>query len=173
MKITMNNSSVMRMFIEWLECNQLYFKHKLEMKCKRRNYFEFKYCGIIPEIMPIIKADGIEVIILINNKVWDRLCWLDGIISCKNKSGKFYDKSGIPKERNYYNSLKSLFFSECFEPFMEWSNENILSDNSLLHWKVKSGGGGSIITNKNNIPLIKNKMKNKIFKIQLLENMER
>ncbi len=158
MKKVIDNSYVFKIFIEWLKYNQIYFKHKLEIKCKHRDYYEFKYCDIIPEVRPIIKTDGIEVIIFRNEKVWDRLCWLDGIIPSQNKSGKYYDKYCIIKERKYYDSLKSLFFSECFEPFLKWSNENIISDNYLIYWNYNVAGGGAIITDKNNLSNILNKI---------------
>jgi len=164
----MPGNHVHKIFGQWIRSNRFRFQYPPKIIKKWKNGLDFQFVGAAPQLRGYINKRGdFGIWVYFQGWNWDSVMTFD-VFPCRSRQGKYYCRDckdaydqGIPKETPLlYASRQELWTQHCFEPMLQWTNENLKPSRRLcLHGargestsasiktqeEAETGGWGSII----------------------------
>lgn len=131
----MPKNFVRKTFDRWLCRNRMRFNYQPMLVKKRKRYFLLQFAGITPEIVCLVRNTGVGVWVLYRGDCWDGLAHFD-VAERRAPSGHYYCELCEPEKREMFSSREALWEEHCFEPLLEWTNEEF----HVSRWLCLLGG---------------------------------
>jgi len=148
----MNRSFFFKDFKYWLKINRNRFIRNIYIRNVQKNYYNIYFQGLEKYLVATVKRGGefsiwaltpLEIIdkdFPIAKCLFDWIGDFDLYIS-RDHFGRFYwnyeeEKNGIYSTRTQYIDNRNKFYVEnCWEPFLKWTNEKLISGNEIRYFQ--------------------------------------
>ena len=123
-------------FERWLANNRPRFKHPPRITKRRKTHITVAFHGITPKITACITKIGASIAVGHEGECVDLLISFD-IVAHRNGDGRYF--CGLCTEPVAYASRQTLWEGHCFEPLLQWVNQE-LGDEQWLHIQILDSG---------------------------------
>ncbi len=126
----------LRAFERWLAGNRHRFRHPPRITLRRKTHIDIAFRGITPKITGCITRTGASIAVKHEGECVDLLIDFD-ITERRNGDGRYF--CGLCTESVAYASRQALWENHCFEPLLQWVNQELRAG-QWLHLHILDSG---------------------------------
>jgi hypothetical protein len=132
----MRDSIILKIFDSWLEKNRERFLFEPMIYKRRKRYLQYSFKGITPALYWFIDNQHQSMICAdYKGEIWDIIAEFD-VWQSKNKKG-YYCSGCEEEDRKYYKNKSELWIDHCFEPLIEWTNNEFTNNKWLCFFAMR------------------------------------